>query len=123
MLVRPMIRKHLDGLRGRCNFDAARAFLRAMPKLFTRMHMHDITVQGKVASGEVVAEYKSDGLTKAGRAYPNVYVGFLEVRDGNPAVRLYKRTGFSEVGRRRDYYSGCDGQLFDALTLAKSFHD
>jgi len=44
----------------------------------------------------------------------------LEVRDGNPAVRLYKRTGFSEVGRRRNYYSGCDGQLFDALTLAKS---
>ena len=44
----------------------------------------------------------------------------LEVRDGNPAVRLYKRTGFSEVGRRRNYYSGCDGQLFDALTLAKT---
>lgn len=47
----------------------------------------------------------------------------LEVRDGNPAVRLYKRSGFSEVGRRRDYYSGRDGQLFDALTLAKSFQD
>jgi ribosomal-protein-alanine N-acetyltransferase len=42
----------------------------------------------------------------------------LEVRDGNPAVRLYSRAGFSPVGRRRNYYSGRDGQLFDALTFA-----
>jgi ribosomal-protein-alanine N-acetyltransferase len=45
----------------------------------------------------------------------------LEVRDGNPAVSLYKQAGFSQVGRRRNYYSGRDGQLFDALTLAKTF--
>ncbi|HEX5184645.1 MAG TPA: GNAT family N-acetyltransferase [Allosphingosinicella sp.] len=45
----------------------------------------------------------------------------LEVRDGNPAVRLYKRTGFSQIGRRRNYYSGRDGQIFDALTLARTF--
>ena len=45
----------------------------------------------------------------------------LEVRDGNPAVRLYKRAGFSQVGRRRNYYSGRNGELFDALTLAKTF--
>jgi len=44
----------------------------------------------------------------------------LEVREGNPAIRLYKRTGFSEVGRRKNYYNGCDGQLYDALTLARS---
>ena len=43
----------------------------------------------------------------------------LEVRDGNPAVTLYRRAGFREVGRRRRYYSGRDGQLFDALTLAR----
>ena len=43
----------------------------------------------------------------------------LEVRDGNPAVSLYRRAGFREVGRRRRYYSGRDGQLFDALTLAR----
>jgi ribosomal-protein-alanine N-acetyltransferase len=47
----------------------------------------------------------------------------LEVRDGNPAVRLYKRAGFSQVGRRRNYYSGRNGELFDALTLAKTFND
>ena len=44
----------------------------------------------------------------------------LEVREGNHAVSLYSRNGYREVGRRRNYYSGRDGQLFDALTLAKS---
>ncbi|MGA9582210.1 MAG: ribosomal protein S18-alanine N-acetyltransferase [Allosphingosinicella sp.] len=44
----------------------------------------------------------------------------LEVREGNHAVRLYSRNGYREVGRRRNYYSGRDGQLFDALTLAKN---
>jgi ribosomal-protein-alanine N-acetyltransferase len=44
----------------------------------------------------------------------------LEVREGNRAIRLYKRAGFSEVGRRRNYYSGRDGELYDALTLARS---
>jgi ribosomal-protein-alanine N-acetyltransferase len=43
----------------------------------------------------------------------------LEVREGNHAVSLYRRNGYREVGRRRNYYSGRDGQLFDALTLAK----
>jgi len=43
----------------------------------------------------------------------------LEVREGNHAVSLYRRNGYREVGRRRNYYSGLNGQLFDALTLAK----
>ena len=43
----------------------------------------------------------------------------LEVREGNHAVNLYKRAGFTEVGRRRNYYSGRDGQIYDALTLAR----
>jgi ribosomal-protein-alanine N-acetyltransferase len=44
----------------------------------------------------------------------------LEVREGNHAVSLYSRNGYREVGRRRNYYSGRGGQLFDALTLAKN---
>ena len=44
----------------------------------------------------------------------------LEVREGNPAVGLYARNGFREVGRRRGYYTGCDGQMYDALTLSRS---
>ena len=44
----------------------------------------------------------------------------LEVRDGNDAIRLYTRFGFSIVGRRRNYYNGGDGKQFDALSLAKT---
>ena len=44
----------------------------------------------------------------------------LEVREGNHAVNLYNRAGFSLAGRRRNYYSGPDGRSYDALTLAKT---
>ncbi|MFL6858688.1 MAG: GNAT family N-acetyltransferase [Allosphingosinicella sp.] len=44
----------------------------------------------------------------------------LEVRDGNHAVALYTRAGFREIGRRKNYYHGGDGQLYDALTLART---
>lgn len=43
----------------------------------------------------------------------------LEVRDGNPAVEMYRRAGFSPAGRRRNYYHGADGKRFDALTLVQ----
>lgn len=41
----------------------------------------------------------------------------LEVRDGNPALLLYRARGFDQVGRRPAYYRGTDGQSFDALSL------
>jgi [ribosomal protein S18]-alanine N-acetyltransferase len=44
----------------------------------------------------------------------------LEVRDGNPAVQMYRKVGFEAVGRRRNYYHGADGERFDAITLAKN---
>ncbi len=43
----------------------------------------------------------------------------LEVRDGNHALKLYAKAGFHEVGRRKNYYTGRDGQVYDALTLSK----
>lgn len=43
----------------------------------------------------------------------------LEVRDGNPAVGMYRAAGFEAAGRRRHYYRGSDGSRFDALTLAR----
>ena len=46
----------------------------------------------------------------------------LEVRDGNPAVQLYLKAGFNLVGRRRNYYSGTGGEMFDALTLSRRSH-
>jgi ribosomal-protein-alanine N-acetyltransferase len=42
----------------------------------------------------------------------------LEVREGNPAISMYRAAGFSPVGRRRNYYHGADGKRYDAITLA-----
>ena len=42
----------------------------------------------------------------------------LEVRDGNPAVGMYRRAGFAPAGRREKYYRGNDGRQYDAITLA-----
>lgn len=43
----------------------------------------------------------------------------LEVRDGNEALNLYHSSGFTLVGRRRRYYNGPDGALYDALSLSR----
>ena len=43
----------------------------------------------------------------------------LEVREGNPAVILYRQLGFSLAGRRPKYYRGRFGGDFDALTLSR----
>jgi ribosomal-protein-alanine N-acetyltransferase len=43
----------------------------------------------------------------------------LEVRATNPALDLYRKSGFRQIGRRKDYYRGADGQLNDALTLSR----
>ncbi len=42
----------------------------------------------------------------------------LEVREGNPAIDMYRTAGFSAVGRRRNYYRASDGNRYDAITLA-----
>ena len=44
----------------------------------------------------------------------------LEVRDGNPAVQMYRSAGFAAVGRRRNYYHAPNGERFDAITLARN---
>jgi ribosomal-protein-alanine N-acetyltransferase len=41
----------------------------------------------------------------------------LEVRDGNPAVAMYRAAWFTPAWRRRNYYHGPDGQAYDAVTL------
>ncbi len=43
---------------------------------------------------------------------------FLEVEDGNlPALALYRKAGFAEVGRRKDYYARPDGSRATALVM------
>lgn len=44
---------------------------------------------------------------------------FLEMRDGNPAARLYEMTGFIPVGRRRNYYRPANGTPIDAITYSR----
>jgi len=43
---------------------------------------------------------------------------FLEMREGNTAEALYRRRGFSRVGRRRAYYRRGSGSPLDAITFA-----
>ncbi len=57
----------------------------------------------------VIAEAEARGADKL----------HLEVRSGNDAVRLYRQEGFEKVGERRNYYSGRNGQSFDAHTYAR----
>ena len=45
----------------------------------------------------------------------------LEVREGNPAVIMYRQAGFNMAGRRPKYYRGRVGGDFDALTLSLRF--
>lgn len=45
---------------------------------------------------------------------------FLEVEEGNnPALRLYRRTGFVEAGRRQGYYPKAAGKPASALVLRR----
>ncbi|MEP6786637.1 MAG: GNAT family N-acetyltransferase [Sphingomonadales bacterium] len=44
---------------------------------------------------------------------------FLEVREDNPAIKLYLDEGLSIVGRRAGYYLGRDGLRRDALTFRR----
>lgn len=44
---------------------------------------------------------------------------FLEMRDGNPAAKLYKKHGFDPVGRRPKYYNRGRITGIDAITFSK----
>ncbi len=48
-----------------------------------------------------------------------VFGRFLEVREGNRAIALYRRCGFEIVGIRKGYYSA-NGLQFDALTMRRT---
>lgn len=59
------------------------------------------------------------GQVLAAAAAAGAAVCFLEVRVGNvPAIALYRRAGFAEVGRRRAYYPAAEGRE-DALVMRR----
>lgn len=43
---------------------------------------------------------------------------FLQMRDGNPAESLYKKYGFSPIGRRKNYYKTINYNRVDAITFS-----
>lgn len=45
---------------------------------------------------------------------------FLEMRENNPAERLYLKAGFEPIGRRKAYYLLSDGNRMDAITYGLS---
>lgn len=48
---------------------------------------------------------------------------FLEMRENNPAIRLYKKVGFEQIGRRPNYYRVANGSRLDALTFGLTVQD
>lgn len=73
----------------------------------------------------VSPEARSQGIGKAllGRAGHDALraggrIMHLEMRENNEGARqLYEYFSFSAVGRRRAYYSGANGERFDAITM------
>ncbi len=61
--------------------------------------------------GRALIEYATENLKNMG-----VESLLLEVREGNSAISLYKNVGFVQIGSRRRYYRGANGQFFDAAT-------
>ena len=53
-------------------------------------------------------------LNEAGRNAVDAV--FLEVRANNPAQELYRNLGFIKIGERSAYYTGANGEKFDANT-------
>lgn len=72
------------------------------------------SARGKGVALALMQRFVSDALVDGARHL------HLEVRDGNPAVSLYRQQKFVIVGRRAKYYRGTDGELFDALTMARN---
>ena len=68
---------------------------------------------GRELLGHFIAHSKSSGAERI----------HLEVRDGNPAIEVYKSAGFAQANRRRNYYRGRGGGEFDALTFVLAVED
>lgn len=71
----------------------------------------DPAAQGRGVGRKLLAGFIEDSRSSgANRIH-------LEVRDGNPAVKLYLAAGFEQANRRTNYYRGRGGGAFDALTF------
>lgn len=88
----------------------------AMPG-FEEMHLLNLTV-APLHEGRGHARTMLAALYAAARAHDASAV-WLEVRESNARARaLYLREGFSEEGRRRDYYPAPQGRREDAILMS-----
>ena len=90
----------------------------AMPG-FEEMHLLNVTVasrhEGRGHARRLLAELYALSASFAATAV------WLEVRESNARARtLYLREGFTEAGRRRDYYPAPAGQREDAILMTRS---
>ena len=93
------------------------AYFVAMPG-FEEMHLLNVTVssrhQGQGHARRLLAELYSLSASFAATAV------WLEVRESNARARaLYELEGFTEAGRRRDYYPAPAGQREDAVLMTR----
>jgi ribosomal-protein-alanine N-acetyltransferase len=83
--------------------------------------------EGEILSIAVDPRYRGQGLSRnlllthlghlAGRGVRTI---FLEVEENNrPALSLYKRAGFTVVGRRERYYQQPGGEQLNALLMRR----
>ena len=70
-----------DGGPTRLEGDKARSFMRFLPTVLARLDFYDVVVHGATPNGLIFAEYKSNGMTKEGRPYPNAYIAVFELVD------------------------------------------
>lgn len=100
----------LAGSRRIAGFSLARTAIDECELLLLAVHpaFHRKGI-GTLLLEQFMGHAASDGAT-------NVH---LEVRDGNPAITMYRAAGFEHVGRRKNYYKAGDGNRHDALTFAR----
>lgn len=94
-----------------CGFAAARV---AGPESELLLLAVDPESRGRGVGALLIADWQVWAASEGAEDY------FLEMRADNDAVHLYERSGFSECGRRKDYYRGGDGVIRDAITMRHS---
>lgn len=61
---------------------------------------------------QLLADFASQAKIRGARRL------LLEMRRGNPAEKLYRANGFTQIGARPNYYRSANGERIDALTFA-----
>ncbi len=98
-----------DPVGGTCGFSLQRVVMDESELLLLAV---DPSMQGQGIGGLLLANFIDEGRGLGLRLL------HLEVRDGNPAIAMYRSAGFEQIGKRANYYRGIDGLRYDAITMA-----